>query len=46
MTSIIYVGMDVHTTNYTLCCYSMEDVMGFFLPQVTISAKSSQKRYT
>jgi len=21
MTSIIYVGMDVHTTNYTLCCY-------------------------
>ena len=20
MTSIIYVGMDVHTTNYTLCC--------------------------
>ena len=22
MTSIIYVGMDVHTTNYTLCCYS------------------------
>lgn len=25
MASIIYVGMDVHTTNYTLCCYSMED---------------------
>jgi len=24
MTSIIYVGMDVHTTNYTLCCYSSE----------------------
>lgn len=24
MTSIIYVGMDVHTTNYTLCCYSIE----------------------
>ena len=23
MTSIIYVGMDVHTTNYTLCCYSV-----------------------
>jgi len=23
MTSIIYVGMDVHTTNYTLCCYSI-----------------------
>ena len=25
MTSIIYVGMDVHTTNYTLCCYSVAD---------------------
>ena len=24
MTSIIYVGMDVHTTNYTLCCYSIK----------------------
>ena len=24
MTSIIYVGMDVHTTSYTLCCYSIE----------------------
>lgn len=24
MTSILYVGMDVHTTNYTLCCYSVE----------------------
>jgi len=23
MTSIIYVGMDVHTTNYTLSCYSI-----------------------
>jgi transposase len=25
MTSILYVGMDVHTTSYTLCCYSMEE---------------------
>ena len=25
MTSIIYVGMDVHTTNYTLCCYRAND---------------------
>jgi len=23
MTSILYVGMDVHTTNYTLCCYDI-----------------------
>lgn len=22
MESIIYVGMDVHSTNYTLCCFS------------------------
>lgn len=25
MTSIIYVGMDVHTTNYTISCYTVED---------------------
>ena len=24
MTSIAYVGMDVHTTNYTLCAYTLE----------------------
>lgn len=24
MTSIHYVGLDVHTTNYTICCYSFE----------------------
>ena len=24
MTSIIYIGMDVHTTNYTLCCYTVD----------------------
>ena len=24
MKSITYIGMDVHTTNYTLCCYSVE----------------------
>ncbi len=24
MTSIIYIGMDVHTTNFTLCCYTMD----------------------
>ena len=29
MTSIIYVGMDVHTTNYTLCCYSVATDMVF-----------------
>ena len=24
MESILYVGMDVHTSNYTLCTYSIE----------------------
>jgi len=25
MKSILYVGMDVHKENYTLCCYSIDD---------------------
>jgi len=25
MESIVYVGMDVHKENYTLCCYSLEE---------------------
>lgn len=25
MKSITYIGTDVHATNYTLCCYSVED---------------------
>jgi transposase len=25
MNSIVYVGMDVHKENYTLCCYSIEE---------------------
>ena len=24
MTSIIYIGMDAHTTNYTLCCCTVD----------------------
>ena len=34
MTSIIYVGMDVHTTNYTLCCYSFENDQVFAVTQI------------
>ena len=26
MASIIYVGMDVHSNSYSLCCYSIEKV--------------------
>ena len=43
MTSIIYVGMDVHTTNYTLCCYSMEDDRFFAEAQVEPDAKNILK---
>ena len=34
MNSILYVGMDVHTTNYTLCTYSIETDKEFALTQV------------
>ena len=34
MNSILYVGMDVHTTNYTLCTYSIETDKEFSLTQV------------
>lgn len=34
MNSIIYVGMDVHTTNYTLSCYTVENDMTFATLQV------------
>ena len=46
MTSIIYVGMDVHTTNYTLCCYSMEDDRFFAEVQVKPDAKNILKYLT
>lgn len=29
MTSIIYIGMDVHTTNFTFCCYTADSDRGF-----------------
>ena len=38
MTSITYVGMDVHTTNFTLCCYSIEDDQVF--AEVTVEPKT------
>ena len=34
MTSITYVGLDVHTTNYTACCYSMQDDQAFAIVQM------------
>lgn len=35
MTSITYVGMDVHTTNYTLCAYNNEEQRPF--AEITIN---------
>ena len=35
MTSIIYIGMDVHTTNYTICAFTMEGQKAF--AQTTIN---------
>ena len=29
MTSIVYIGMDVHTTNYTLCAFTLEGKKAF-----------------
>lgn len=35
MTSITYVGLDVHTSNYTACCYSMSDDRAFAIVQMS-----------
>ena len=35
MTSITYIGMDVHTTNYTLCAYTIAGQQPF--AQTTIN---------
>ena len=40
MLSIIYVGMDVHKTNYTLCCYSMENDKIFSVVQMEPELKN------
>ena len=43
MTSIIYVGMDVHTAHYTLCCYSFENDQLFASTQVEPDYKNILK---
>lgn len=40
MTSIINIGMDVHTTNYTLCAFTMEGQKAF--AQTTIDPELSE----
>ena len=43
MKSILYVGMDVHTSNYTLCCYSIEKDEIFATVQMPPELKSILK---
>ena len=43
MKSIIYVGMDVHSTNYTLSCYTVENDMSFATTQVEPDYKNIVK---
>lgn len=43
MTSIIYVGMDVHTSNYTLCCYTIKKDETFAIVQIDPDYKSILK---
>ena len=43
MKSIIYVGMDVHTTNFTLSCYAVENDMSFATVQVAPDYKNILK---
>ena len=34
MNSVTYIGMDVHTTNYTLCAFTLQTQSPFFELQV------------
>lgn len=40
MTSIIYIGMDVHTTSYSVCAYSMESQSVFAETSFTATAEN------
>ena len=40
MNSITYVGMDVHTSNYTLCCYTIEEDAVFGIVKVEAESKN------
>ncbi len=43
MNSITYIGMDVHTTNYTLCAYTMEGQKTFAETQIKPDVKELVK---
>lgn len=39
MNSIIYVGMDVHSKSFTLCCYTIEEEKIFYTQQIASDYK-------
>ena len=43
MTSIINIGMDVHTTNFTLCAYSLEGQQPFAQTQINPNVRELDK---
>ncbi len=43
MSIITYIGMDVHTTNYTLCAYTVEGQKTFAETQITPDIKELVK---
>ena len=43
MTSIVFIGMDVHTTNFTLCAYSMNTQECFAETQINPDVKEFDK---
>jgi len=43
MNNIIYIGMDVHTSNYTLCAFSLKDQKPFCQTQIAPEIKYFEK---
>ena len=43
MNSIVYVGMDVHTTHFTMCCHIKEENMDFAQMEIKPDVKSVLK---
>lgn len=46
MNSITYIGMDVHTTNYTLCAFTLQTQTPFFELQIEAKFEELKKYLT
>ena len=46
MNSITYIGMDVHTTNYTLCAFTLQTQQPFFELQIKPEFEALKKYLT